>query len=163
MNETTIIAVGELLVEFISHRKGCALRELAEYTGPYASGAPAICIDQAARMGAQTTLFGGLGSDNFGNVLTDRLQASGVDTSSVLRLENKTTGVAFVSYYDDGSRTFIFHLNDTAADAIADTEFVLPEGAASACFWGFARECELARCDRKHSLPSQGTRWKNQL
>lgn len=129
MNETTIIAVGELLVEFISHRKGCALRELAEYTGPYASGAPAICIDQAARMGAQTTLFGGLGSDNFGNVLTDRLQASGVDTSSVLRLENKTTGVAFVSYYDDGSRTFIFHLNDTAADAIADTEFVLPEGA----------------------------------
>ncbi len=129
MNETTIIAVGELLVEFISHRKGCALRELAEYTGPYASGAPAICIDQAARMGAQTKLFGGLGTDNFGNVLTDRLQASGVDTSSVLRLENKTTGVAFVSYYDDGTRTFIFHLNDTAADAIADTEFVLPEGA----------------------------------
>ncbi|ASJ76812.1 carbohydrate kinase family protein [Granulosicoccus antarcticus] len=129
MNDTTIISVGELLVEFVSHRKGCALRELAEFTGPYASGAPAICIDQAARMGARTKIFGGLGADNFGNVLTDRLQASGVDTSAVLRLEDKTTGVAFVSYFDDGTRTFIFHLNDTAADAIAETPFVLPEGA----------------------------------
>lgn len=129
MSTPTIIAAGEVLVEFVSHRRGCALRELAEYSGPYASGAPAICIDQAARLGARTQLFGAVGADNFGHVLTDRLQASGVDTSGIRRLSHKTTGVAFVSYFEDGSRTFIFHLNNTAADAIADAPFVLPEGS----------------------------------
>jgi len=52
MTKPTIIAVGELLVEFVSHNKGCGLKALSEYSGPYPSGAPAICIDQAARMGA---------------------------------------------------------------------------------------------------------------
>ena len=125
---STIIAVGELLVEFISHKKGCELRSLAEYSGPYPSGAPAICIDQAARVGATTQIYGAVGKDNFGNALIDRLQSNGVNTSSVAGLAHKTTGVAFVSYYDDGSRTFIFHLNNTAADAIDADSIQLPPG-----------------------------------
>lgn len=128
MTDPTIIAVGELLVEFVSHRRGCALRELADYSGPYPSGAPAICIDQAARMQARSQIFGGLGNDNFGAALIDRLRSTGVATEGILRLADKTTGVAFVSYFDDGSRTFIFHLADTAADAIADARFELPAG-----------------------------------
>ncbi|OED40775.1 hypothetical protein AB833_11885 [Chromatiales bacterium (ex Bugula neritina AB1)] len=126
--QPTIIAVGELLVEFVSHQKGCELHTLAEYSGPYPSGAPAICIDQAARVGAVTQIFGGLGADNFGNALIERLQSNGVNTSGIARFDNKTTGVAFVSYYNDGSRTFIFHLNNTAADALKDTSSTLPPG-----------------------------------
>lgn len=128
MSTPTIIAAGELLVEFVSHRRGCALQELAEFSGPYASGAPAICIDQAARLGARAQLFGAVGEDSFGHVLTDRLQASGVDITGIRKLSDQTTGVAFVSYFEDGARTFIFHLNNTAADAIADAQFTLTEG-----------------------------------
>lgn len=128
MTEPTLISVGELLVEFVSHSKGCELRRLAEYSGPYPSGAPAIAIDQAARMGVKTQIFGALGQDSFGDALVERLQSHNVNTDGILRLANKTTGVAFVSYFDDGSRTFIFHLNDTAADAISNAEFTLPEG-----------------------------------
>lgn len=128
MTEPTIISVGELLVEFVSHTKGCELRQLTEYSGPYPSGAPAICIDQAARLGVKTQIFGASGQDSFGDALIDRLQSNGVKTDGILRLANKTTGVAFVSYFDDGSRTFIFHLNDTAADAISTAEFNLPTG-----------------------------------
>lgn len=124
----TIIAAGELLVEFVSHRRGCSLRELAEYSGPYPSGAPAIFIDQAARLGAPAHIFGGLGDDNFGAGLIDRLRTDGVDTSAIVRLDDKTTGVAFVSYFEDGSRTFIFHLNNTAADAVSPGDFELPAG-----------------------------------
>jgi len=124
----TIISVGELLVEFVSHNKGCELRQLSEYSGPYPSGAPAICIDQAARLGASTQIFGALGQDSFGDALVERLRSHKVDTSGVLRLADKTTGVAFVSYFDDGSRTFIFHLNNTAADSISTAHFNLPEG-----------------------------------
>ena len=128
MNRPTIIAVGELLVEFVSHRKGCDLHTLSEYSGPYPSGAPAICIDQAARIGAESHIFGGVGADNFGTALIDRLESNGVRTSDVQVLENKTTGVAFVSYFEDGSRTFIFHLNNTASDAIDPQKIAVPDG-----------------------------------
>ena len=128
MPAPTIIAVGELLVEFVSHQKGCELRALSQYSGPYPSGAPAICIDQAARVGAPTQIFGSVGVDNFGNALIERLQSNGVDTTAIARLAHKTTGVAFVSYFDDGSRTFIFHLNGTAADTIQPDAVHLPPG-----------------------------------
>lgn len=128
MTYPTIIAVGELLVEFVSHQKGCGLKTLSQYSGPYPSGAPAICIDQAARMGASTKIFGGVGADNFGAALIERLQSNGVDTSGIEQIEEKSTGVAFVSYFEDGNRTFIFHLNNTAADAIGRNPFALPEG-----------------------------------
>jgi len=128
MSSPTIISVGELLVEFVSHQKGCELRELSQFSGPYPSGAPAICIDQAARIGAATKLFGAIGSDNFGQALLDRLIENGVQTSGIQRREDKTTGVAFVSYFNNGDRTFIFHLSNTAADDIDHTEIQLPDG-----------------------------------
>ena len=128
MANPTIIAVGELLVEFVSHQKGCRLKALANYSGPYPSGAPAICIDQAARVGAQTRIYGALGADNFGAALIERLQSNGVKTSGVHQLADKTTGVAFVSYFEDGSRTFIFHLSNTAADAVHPNSIELPQG-----------------------------------
>lgn len=128
MSTPTIIAVGELLVEFVSHQTGCALRELADYSGPYPSGAPAICIDQSAKTGAHAALFGALGNDSFGDSLVERLKSDGVDTSHIIRVDNKTTGVAFVSYFDDGTRTFIFHLTNTAVDAFSPTDIQLPAG-----------------------------------
>lgn len=111
-----IAAAGELLVEFVSHTKGCALEQIGAFSGPYPSGAPAIFLDQAARMGASTRMYGGVGDDGFGRTLLLRLQNDHVDTEGVAILKGRSTGTAFVSYYDDGSRDFIFHLTDTAAD-----------------------------------------------
>ena len=128
MKDSTIISVGELLVEFVSHSKGCELKQLSEYSGPYPSGAPAICIDQVARMGANASIVGAIGDDNFGHSLIERLNSNGVDTNGVQRHADKTTGVAFVSYFEDGSRTFIFHLHDTAADSINVNELPVPAG-----------------------------------
>lgn len=119
-----IISAGELLVEFVSHQTGCRLSTIANYSGPYPSGAPAIFIDQAARMGAKTVIYGGVGVDAFGNALLARLKGNGVDVEKVERHRDRTTGVAFVSYFDDGSRTFIFHLGNTAADAFTADELL---------------------------------------
>lgn len=84
MHETaTIATVGEILVEFVSHRKNCGLREISDYSGPYPSGAPAIFLDQAARMGARTEMIGGVGDDGFGRAVLDRLTTDGVGTSGV--------------------------------------------------------------------------------
>ena len=124
----TIVSTGELLVEFVSHRKGCGLETISEYSGPYPSGAPAIFIDQAARMGAATSFFGTLGDDGFGRGLLRRLRENNVDTAGISIDPERTTGTAFVSYFDDGSRTFIFHLKDTAAEEISFEPEDLPEG-----------------------------------
>lgn len=111
-----IITVGELLVEFVSHKKNCALSSISDFSGPYPSGAPAIFVDQAARIGAKTAIFGGVGDDGFGTLLLDRLNSNGVNTNGVAINNERSTGVAFVSYFDDGARVFIFHIEGTAAD-----------------------------------------------
>lgn len=119
VNIATIVTVGEILVEFVSHSKGCALEKTGEYSGPYPSGAPAIFLDQAARMGAQTQMIGGVGADGFGRCVLDRLKQDGVGTDGIAISPDESTGTAFVSYYEDGERDFIFHLTNTAAENFA--------------------------------------------
>ncbi len=121
-NISSIMTIGEILVEFVSHKTGCALSQIAEYSGPYPSGAPAIFLDQAARMGASTQMIGGVGKDGFGRVVLERLRGNGVGIDGVTISPGLSTGVAFVSYYENGTRDFIFHLSNTAAD-----QFELPK------------------------------------
>jgi sugar/nucleoside kinase (ribokinase family) len=121
-NTTTIATVGEILVEFVSHSLNCGLKTISDYSGPYPSGAPAIFLDQAARMGAPTEMIGGVGDDGFGQAVMARLKADGVGTRGITVNPGHSTGVAFVSYYDSGDRDFIFHLTNTASD-----HFSLPE------------------------------------
>lgn len=116
-NPRTIVTVGEILVEFVSHRRDCALEQISEYSGPYPSGAPAIFLDQAARMGAETQMVGGVGADGFGRSVLGRLISDGVGTDGISVSPDHSTGTAFVSYYDNGDRDFIFHITNTAADA----------------------------------------------
>lgn len=116
LNEVVIVTAGELLVEFLSHEKNCGLNRIADYSGPYPSGAPAIFASQAALMGMPVHMIGGIGDDGFGRLLAARLKKDGVKTDGITISQNHSTGTAFVSYYDDGTRNFIFHLTNTAAD-----------------------------------------------
>ncbi|MEP2031366.1 MAG: sugar kinase [Paracoccaceae bacterium] len=121
----TNATVGENLFEFVSHRRNCALEQISDYSGPYPSGAPAIFLHQAARMGAPTEMIGGVGDDGFGRSVLSRLVADGVGTRGVAVNTDRSTGVAFVSYYDDGARGFIFHMANTASDHIVVPEAIL--------------------------------------
>lgn len=123
-----IITVGEILVEFISHSKGCGLQRIGEFSGPYPSGAPAIFLDQAARMGARTEMIGGVGADGFGRAVLRRLEDDKVGIGGVAVLPGLTTGTAFVSYYENGTRDFIFHLANTAADSFEVPASVFADG-----------------------------------
>ncbi len=128
MQGHAIVTAGEILVEFVSHRRGCGLERIGDYSGPYPSGAPAIFLDQAARMGARTEMFGGVGEDGFGRAVLGRLRADGVGTGGVAVVAGATTGTAFVSYHADGSRDFIFHLAGSAADRFDFAPAALPDG-----------------------------------
>jgi sugar/nucleoside kinase (ribokinase family) len=107
--------MGEMLVEIMRPRAGMELYAPGEFIGPFPSGAPAIFIDAVARLGHSAGIFGGVGADDFGKCILDRLQKDGVDTRYVYEDESGSTAVAFVTYFEDGSRKFIYHIGNTPA------------------------------------------------
>ncbi len=111
----TVLAAGELLVEFVSLEKGCGLRKITSFRGPFPSGAPGIFADQAALTGCRALMVGAVAEDSFGDIIFDRFVRDGVGTDYIVRLPGMTTGSAFVSYFEDGSRTFVFNLSNAAA------------------------------------------------
>jgi len=110
-----IWTMGELLVEIMRPQVGMSLKEKGEFLGPFPSGAPAIFIDTVARLGHPAGIIGGVAKDDFGRCVLDRLSSDGVDIRYVERIPNMATAVAFVTYFDDGSRKFIYHIDGTPA------------------------------------------------
>lgn len=108
------VAIGEILVEIMAETRGDGFREAIPLTGPYPSGAPAIFIDQVARLGHPAAMISAVGDDDFGAVNLDRLRADGVDVSAIAVHPGAATGSAFVRYRDDGGRNFVFNLRDSA-------------------------------------------------
>ena len=114
-----VVTVGEILVEVLSEKVDQVFYKPGKLLGPYPSGAPAIAIDQAARMGAKTAIFAKVGEDDFAKVNLDRLSEDGVDVSHVVKTVENTTGTAFVTYFADGNRKFIYHFSKAACGELA--------------------------------------------
>ena len=110
-----IITMGEIIVEIMRASVDEPLDRAGTFRGPFPSGAPAIFIDTVARLGHTAKIIGGVGKDDFGKCLLDRLSGDGVDVSDVVENDRISTGCAFVTYFADGSRKFIFHIGNTPA------------------------------------------------
>lgn len=114
-----ILTVGEILVEIMREEVDIPLNTVNSFRGPFASGSPAIFIDTVAKLGHDVAIIGGVGDDEFGEVCLKRLQEDGVNTEGI-KINKLPTGVAFVAYFKDGSRKFIYHIRDSAATEIGD-------------------------------------------
>lgn len=119
MPAVCIASLGELLVEFVCTETDTLHLRPAPYVGPFASGAPGIFIDQAARVakgfGGRAVFAGAVGDDAFGRVILQRLEADGVETALVRVVPGLPTGTAHVCYNGDGSRAFVFNMAHSAA------------------------------------------------
>ena len=113
-----IVTLGEIVVEIMAAERGQSLAEPGALTGPYPSGAPAIFIDQVARIGIDCALIACVGDDDFGMLNRRRLAADGVDIRHIRVLADETTGTAFVTYRRDGERDFIYHIRRAACARI---------------------------------------------
>jgi len=116
-----IITIGEIVVEIMAVVPGTGFRSAIPLIGPFASGAPAIFIDQVAKMGQPCGLVSAVGKDDFGALNTERLRNDGVDVSAVSIHPTAATGSAFVRYRPDGNRDFIFNIKHSACAAIGLT------------------------------------------
>ncbi|PDT08463.1 sugar kinase [Rhizobium sp. M1] len=115
------ITVGEILVEIMATTVGAGFLEPQSLIGPYPSGAPAIFVDQVARMGGGAGIVASVGDDDFGRLNVDRLRGDGVDVSAIAVSKDWPTGSAFVRYRPDGARDFVFNIATSAAGRIDPT------------------------------------------
>lgn len=116
-----IITIGEIVVEIMAVEAGNGFKSAVPLIGPFASGAPAIFIDQVAKLGQPCGIVSAVGKDDFGALNIERLQKDGVDISAIAVHPTAATGSAFVRYRPDGNRDFIFNIKHSACSAIGLT------------------------------------------
>ncbi len=110
-----IISVGELIVDVMRMNVDEPLDEPGIFAGAFPSGAPAIFTDQCALLGRSAGFIGAVGDDDFGRMDIRRFHDHGVDTTWVAVVDELSTGCAFVTYFSNGDRRFLFHIGNSAA------------------------------------------------
>jgi sugar/nucleoside kinase (ribokinase family) len=119
------VVIGEILVEIMALEPGLGFLEPLQLVGPYPSGAPAIFIDQCAKIGGKAGIVASVGDDDFGRINIERLRNDGADVSAISVSETLPTGSAFVRYRGDGARDFVYNIGTSAAGQIGPTEAAL--------------------------------------
>lgn len=142
MPNPEVISLGNMLVEIMRMELDRPLDQPAAFVGPFPSGDTPIYISTVARLGHRAGFIGAVGADDFGRCLLERFAADGVDFSCGRILAGHTTGVAFVAYFSDGSRKFIFHWRHAAAGQLAP-DFIQPAYITGAA-WLHVTGCNLA-------------------
>jgi sucrose-phosphate synthase len=91
-----LLAVGETMVDFISHEMANSLRTASQFSR-YLGGQPANVAVYVAKLGGRSAVITSLGSDYFGEYVEDQLQTHGVGTEAVSRTDEAATTNAFVT------------------------------------------------------------------
>lgn len=116
-----ISVLGEALIDLVITPAGKVDAELG--------GAPFNTARACGRLGADVRFVGAVSGDRFGSMLAARLDADGVDTSAVVRVDLPTT-LAAAELDDSGAATYRFYIEGTAAPALATIETASVDGRA---------------------------------
>jgi D-tagatose-1,6-bisphosphate aldolase subunit GatZ/KbaZ len=119
---TKVVTIGEILVEILAAERGNGFRHPLTLRGPFPSGAPAIFIDQVAKMNEPCGMIACVGDDDFGRLNVNRLAGDGVDTRAIEVRPGEVTGSAFVRYRESGERDFLFNITNSAAARVRLTD-----------------------------------------
>lgn len=111
MKKFDVIALGELLIDFINNGKS-EQGNLTFEASP--GGAPCNVLSILAKLGRKTAFIGKVGNDIFGRRLKGELEALSIDTESLMLDENTRTTLAFVENDETGDRSFSFYRNPGA-------------------------------------------------
>jgi len=73
-----VVAIGELLIDFVPQQRGCALDEVVQFER-VAGGAPANVATAVARLGGRAQMISQVGEDAFGTHILKTLHANGMN------------------------------------------------------------------------------------
>jgi fructokinase len=113
MSPPRVLALGELLIDFVPEQRGVTLAEASTFLKA-PGGAPANVAVGVARLGVSSGFIGKVGDDPFGRYLVDVLRVAGVDVSQVRFDDEARTALAFVSLTAEGERDFMFYRHPSA-------------------------------------------------
>lgn len=125
-----ILSCGEALIDMLP--RTTTLGEPA--FSPYAGGAVFNTAIALGRLGAPSAFFSGISNDMLGQILTETLEASKVDTSLTARSDRPTT-VAFVKLVE-GQATYAFYDENTAGRLLAQSELPALPASVDTLFFG---------------------------
>ena len=125
MENKTLIAIGEALIDFIPDKRGCRFSEVTAFS-PKLGGAPTNVCGAYTRLGGNSRILTQLGDDPFGHKIMEELNGYGIDTSCIKLTNKANTALAFVSLEPDGNRTFSFY-RKPSADMLYTAESVKSE------------------------------------
>lgn len=128
-----ILCCGEALIDMLPRSS----TEGEPAFAPYAGGAVFNTAIALGRLGVPTGFFSGLSTDLFGEVLTDTLAASKVDSSLSMRSGRPTT-LAFVKLVE-GQATYAFYDENTAGRMLTVEDLpTLPTNIGTLFFGGIS-------------------------
>lgn len=116
-----VLTIGEVIAEIYATTLGDGFLVPQPLIGPFPAGAPAIFIDQVAKLGVPAAIVSRVGDDDFGHLNLARFAKDGVETSGIEVVQALPTGSAFVRYQADGSRKFVFNIARSACGELAMT------------------------------------------
>jgi sugar/nucleoside kinase (ribokinase family) len=120
MTPIEIIAIGEVLIDFVSVEIK-DINELVFQQCP--GGAPANFIVSLSRLGAKTAFIGKVGNDLFGEFLINTLTKEGVNTDNVVKaIKGEKTTLAFVFHDENKDRDFLFYRENSADQNLFEEE-----------------------------------------
>ena len=125
-----ILSCGEALIDMLPRTSTLGEPCFA----PYAGGAVMNTAIALGRLGAPSGFFSGLSNDMLGEILTQTLEASKVDTSFCAR-SNRPTTVAFVKLVN-GQATYAFYDENTAGVTLSQDQLPILPASIDTLFFG---------------------------
>ena len=117
--EYDVVALGELLIDF-------AAQSIDEQGYPYMKanpgGAPGNFLAALTKYGAKTAMIGKVGNDSFGKLLINTFADARIETKGIISSDDVFTTLAFVSFDENGDRSFSFARKPGADVCIAKEE-----------------------------------------
>ncbi len=132
-----IVCAGEALIDMLPRTTAAGETAFA----PYPGGAVFNTAIALGRLGAPTGFVSGLSTDFLGQLLTDALEESDVDTGHSIRVDRPTT-LAFVRLVD-GQASYAFYDENTAGRMLTPEDMPdLPDNVEAAFFGGISLVAE---------------------
>ncbi|MEM7085054.1 MAG: PfkB family carbohydrate kinase [Bacteroidota bacterium] len=91
-----ILCVGETLIDFIGNQTEQPINLTTDYHR-YLGGSPTNVAMNMARLGLNVHMVATVGKDGFGNYILNKLNETGITTTSVYEIETQPTSVIFVN------------------------------------------------------------------
>ncbi len=125
-----ILCSGEALIDMLPRETTDGDSAFA----PFVGGSVFNTASAIGRLGQPVGFFSGISTDFFGDMLMERLESSGVDTSFVTRPDRPTT-LAFVRL-TDGQASYLFYDENSACRMISEADIPTLDDSITTLFFG---------------------------